>query len=73
MPVGTNATGIPASIQPIQRPQQAPGSTAVVRTGDGSSGFTPRTDLAIKNAVDDMASVLAEISKEQADSVGKMP
>ncbi|MBR6266916.1 MAG: hypothetical protein IKR28_01090, partial [Selenomonadaceae bacterium] len=72
MPMETN---MPIGIRPINRPSAPSGTEGVSRRGDGgsSSAFSPRTDVAIKTAVEDMAGLLAKISNEQADNLEKMP
>ncbi|WP_173443751.1 hypothetical protein [Selenomonas ruminantium] len=62
-------------VRPIERPQ-APSVDGVGRRGDGggsSAAFSPKTNVSIQNAVDDMAGVLAKISSNQMDAVEKMP
>ena len=62
-------------VRPIERPQ-APAVDGVGRRGDGggsSAAFSPKTNVAIQNAVDDMAGVLAKIASNQTDAVEKMP
>ena len=62
-------------VRPIERPQ-APSVDGVGRRGDGggsSAAFSPKTNVSIQNAVDDMAGVLAKISTNQMDAVEKMP
>ena len=62
-------------VRPIERPQ-APSVDGVGRRGDGggsSAAFSPKTNVSIQNAVDDMAGVLAKISTKQMDAVEKMP
>ena len=63
-------------IRPVVRPQSTGSTDGVNRREDGSgssSAFSPKTNVSIKNAVDDMAGVLAKISSNQAEAVDKMP
>ena len=71
MPLETN----PVGIRPVSRPQQTGQTEGVSRKGDGgsSAAFSPRTDVSIQNAVDDMAGILSKISQTEVDAVDKMP
>ncbi len=63
-------------IRPVDRPQSTGSTDGVNRREDGSgssSAFSPKTNVSIKNAVDDMAGILAKISSNQAEAVDKMP
>ena len=62
-------------IRPVDRPQSTGSTDGVNRRedGSGSSAFSPKTNVSIKNAVDDMAGILAKISSNQAEAVDKMP
>ncbi|SDO85093.1 hypothetical protein SAMN05216366_10286, partial [Selenomonas ruminantium] len=63
-------------IRPIDRPQAPGAAEGIGRRGDGggsSAAFSPKTNVAIQNAVDDMAGILARISSNQAEAVEKMP
>lgn len=62
-------------IRPVERPQTPSGTEGVSRRGDGgsSSGFSPRTEVAIQSAVEDMAGILSKISAHQDDTIDKMP
>lgn len=65
---------MPLGIRPINRSQTPAGTEGITRREDGSSsGFSPRTDLAIKNAIDDMAGILSKISTAQTETIQKMP
>lgn len=72
MPMETN---MPLGIRPIQRPTTPSGTEGVSRRGDGgsSSAFSPRTNVAIQTAIDDMAGILSKISSSQDDTMEKMP
>ena len=71
MPLETN----PVGIRPVSRPQQAGGTEGVSRREDGgaSSAFSPRTNVSIQNAVDDMAGILSKISQNEMEAADKMP
>lgn len=63
-------------IRPIDRPQAPSAGEGVGRRGDGggsSAAFSPKTNVSIQNAVDDMAGILAKIASNQTDAVEKMP
>ncbi|BAL83767.1 hypothetical protein SELR_20590 [Selenomonas ruminantium subsp. lactilytica TAM6421] len=63
-------------IRPIDRPQAPGAAEGIGRRGDGggsSAAFSPKTNVAIQTAVDDMAGILAKISSNQAEAVEKMP
>ena len=63
-------------IRPIERPQSPGAGEGVGRRGDGggsSAAFSPKTNVAIQNAVDDMAGILSKIASNQTDAVEKMP
>ncbi|MCR5757619.1 MAG: hypothetical protein K6F95_06905 [Selenomonas sp.] len=63
-------------IRPIERPQASGAGEGVGRRGDGggsSAAFSPKTNVAIQNAVDDMAGILSKIASNQTDAVEKMP
>ncbi|MBR2214206.1 MAG: hypothetical protein IJ849_00445 [Selenomonadaceae bacterium] len=72
MPMETNMN---VGIRPIERPQAPTGTEGVQRRGDGggSSGFSPRTNVTIQNAVDNMAGILSKISTYQAEGMERMP
>ena len=71
MPLEAN----PVGIRPVSRPQTSSTADGVNRRGDSgsSSGFSPKTEVSIKNAVNDMAGILSKISANQQDGVEKMP
>ena len=63
-------------IRPVNRPQSAGGTEGISRREDGggsSAAFSPKTNVSIQNAVDDMAGILSKISSNQAEAVDKMP
>ena len=63
-------------IRPVERPQAPSAGEGVGRRGDGggsSAAFSPKTNVAIQNAVDDMAGILSKIASNQTDAVEKMP
>ncbi|MBQ1511597.1 MAG: hypothetical protein IIZ54_12075, partial [Selenomonadaceae bacterium] len=68
-------TNMPVNIRPIQRPSAPSGTEGVGRRGDGgsSSAFSPRTNVAIQTAIDDMAGILSKISSSQDETMEKMP
>ena len=69
-------TSMNVGIRPIDRPQAPGAAEGIGRRGDGggsSEAFSPKTNVAIQNAVDDMAGILARISGNQAEAVEKMP
>ena len=74
MPMQANGP-MTVGIRPADRPQQTGKSGAVERRGDGSAstGFSPRTDVAIKTAVNDMAGILSKISASSEEPVDAMP
>jgi len=69
-------TSMNVGIRPIERPQAPESAEGIGRRGDGggsSAAFSPKTNVAIQNAVDDMAGILARIASNQTDAVEKMP
>ncbi|MBQ3970890.1 MAG: hypothetical protein II687_01660 [Selenomonadaceae bacterium] len=72
MPMEAN---MPLGIRPIQRPTTPSGTEGVSRRGDGgsSSAFSPRTNVAIQTAIEDMAGILSKISSSQDETMEKMP
>ncbi|MBP3723473.1 MAG: hypothetical protein J6I62_09510 [Selenomonadaceae bacterium] len=72
MPMQANMN---VGIRPVERPQTPSSTEGVSRRGDGSSssGFSPRTEVAIQGAVEDMAGILSKISARQDDTIDKMP
>lgn len=67
-------TSMPLGIRPLSRPQMPSSTDGVARRDDGtSSGFSPRTDLAIKNSVEDMAGILSKIASDRVDTMQKIP
>ena len=69
-------TSMNVGIRPIERPQAPEAAEGIGRRGDGggsSAAFSPKTNVAIQNAVDDMAGILARIASNQTDAVEKMP
>ena len=69
-------TSMNVGIRPVDRPQAPGAAEGVGRRGDGggsSAAFSPKTNVAIQNAVDDMAGVLARIASNQTEAVDKMP
>lgn len=72
----TNVTGMTPSVQPAERTQETKGDKlSVKRDGGGSSGsaFSPRTDVNIKNSIDNMAGVLSKISTHQSEAENAIP
>ena len=69
-------TSMNVGVRPVDRPQSAGGTEGVSRRGDGgssSAAFSPKTNVSIQSAVDDMAGILAKISSNQSEAVDKMP
>lgn len=63
-------------IRPASPAQKAGATEGVQRRGDGSGAsqaFSPKTNVSIQNAVNDMAGILAKISSNQSESVEAMP
>lgn len=63
-------------IRPASPAQKAGATEGVQRRGDGSGAsqaFSPKTNVSIQNAVNDMAGILAKISTNQSESVEAMP
>ena len=72
----TNVTGMTPSIQGPERTQETKGDKiSVKRDGGGSagSGFSPRTNVSIKNSIDNMAGVLSKISSHHAEAENAIP
>ncbi|KHM52855.1 hypothetical protein SAMN02745671_01561 [Anaerovibrio lipolyticus DSM 3074] len=72
----TNVTGMTPSVQPAERTQETKGDKlSVKRDGGGSSGsaFSPRTDVNIKNSIDNMAGVLSKISTHHSEAENAIP
>ncbi len=70
MPIETNSVGI----RPVGRPQTSSSTEGVTRREDGSSsGFSPKTNVSIKNAVNDMTGILSKISANQQEGMERLP
>lgn len=71
MPMEAGAVGV----RPTVRPQAQNGVDGVTRReSEGSSdGFRPQTNVAIKNAINDMAGVLSKIATNENETIAKMP
>ena len=72
----TNVTGMTPSVQPAERTQETKGDKlSVKRDGGGSAGsaFSPRTDVNIKNSIDNMAGVLSKISTHHSEAENAIP
>ncbi|ORU00726.1 hypothetical protein D081_0708 [Anaerovibrio sp. JC8] len=72
----TNVTGMTPSVQATERTQETKGDKiSVKRDGGGSAGsaFSPRTDVSIKNSIDNMAGVLSKISTHQSEAENAIP
>ena len=72
----TNVTGMTPSVQPTERTQETKGDKlSVKRDGGGSAGsaFSPRTDVNIKNSIDNMAGVLSKISTHHSEAENAIP
>ncbi len=69
-------TSMNIGIRPVDRPQSTGSTEGVSRRDDGggsSAAFSPKTNVSIKNAVDDMAGLLSKIASNQTEAVDKMP
>ena len=69
-------TSMNVGIRPVDRPQAPGAAEGLGRRGEGggsSAAFSPKTNVAIQNAVDDMAGILARIASNQTEAVDKMP
>lgn len=69
-------TSMNIGIRPVDRPQSTGSTEGVSRREDGggsSAAFSPKTNVSIKNAVDDMAGLLSKIASNQTEAVDKMP
>ena len=62
-------------IRPVDQPQRTRTSEGVQRREEGGSsgGFKPQTNVALKTAIDDMASVLSKISTSEKLGMEKLP
>ncbi|MBQ3854817.1 MAG: hypothetical protein II778_08920 [Anaerovibrio sp.] len=72
----TNVTGMTPSVQATERTQETKGDKlSVKRDGGGSAGsaFSPRTDVSIKNSIDNMAGILSKISSHQSEAENAIP
>ena len=69
MPMEAGAVGV----RPTVRPQAQNGVDGVTRReSEGSSdGFRPQTNVAIKNAINDMAGVLSKIATNENETIAK--
>ena len=68
-------TQMNVGIRPIERPQSSGGPDRIGQRTGGSSAeaFSPRTNVALQVAVDDMAGILAKIASAQSEAMEKMP
>ena len=72
--MATNVTGMTPSVQAPERAQEAKGEKISVRRDGGSgAGFTPRTDVNIRNSISNMAEVLSKISSQTSDAENAIP
>ncbi len=72
--MATNVTGMTPSVQAPERAQEAKGEKISVRRDGGSgAGFTPRTDVNIRNSISNMAEVLSKISSQTTDAENAIP
>lgn len=71
MPIEAGAVGV----RPALRPQAPGGVDGVTRREDEGSaeGFRPQTNVAIENAIDDMAGVLSKIATSENEALSGMP
>lgn len=71
MPMEAGAVGV----RPALRPQAQNNVDDIARKdSDGAAdGFRPQTNVAIKNAIDDMAGVLSKIAANENKAVTEMP
>ena len=66
----TNVTGMTPSVQPAERTQETKGDKlSVKRDGGGSSGsaFSPRTDVNIKNSIDNITEIVLDYTLSKED------
>lgn len=68
-------TQMNVGIRPIERPQSAGGPDRIGQRTGGSAAeaFSPRTNVALQAAVDDMAGILAKIASAQSEAMENMP
>ena len=72
--MATNVTGMTPSVQAPERAQEAKAEKISVRRDGGSgAGFTPRTDVNIRNSISNMAEVLSKISSQTSDAENAIP
>ena len=74
MPVENTAMNI--GVRPAGSTQKTGSTDSVNRRGEGTAStdaFSPKTNVSIKNAIGDMAGVLAKIADNQTETVDKMP
>lgn len=74
MPVENTAMNI--GVRPAGSTQKTGSTDGVNRRGEGTAStdaFSPKTNVSIKNAIGDMAGVLAKIADNQTETVDKMP
>lgn len=72
--MATNVTGMTPSVQAPERTQETKGEKISVRRDGGSgAGFAPRTDVSIKNSIENMAEVLSKISSHTSDAENAIP
>lgn len=68
-PIITTQSG---GIRPVERPQ-SPGVDGIQRREGGESPFQPRTDVALRSAVQDIGQLLTQINSAQKEVVEKIP
>lgn len=74
MPVENTAMNI--GVRPAGNTPKAGSTDGVNRRGEGTAStdaFSPKTNVSIKNAIGDMAGVLAKIADNQTETTDKMP
>lgn len=74
MPVENTAMNI--GVRPAGSTPKAGSTDGVNRRGEGTAStdaFSPKTNVSIKNAIGDMAGVLAKIADNQTEATDKMP
>ena len=72
MAVEASVSGM-QTVQPVQRPSSNNTGTIQPRTGSSGAGFTPETNVDIKNSVQDMSEVLSKVSATETAAEEQIP
>ena len=72
MAVEASVSGM-QTVQPVQRPSSNNTGTIQPRTGSSGAGFTPKTNVDIKNSVQDMSEVLSKVSATETAAEEQIP